>query len=84
MAGSRPGALIATAWTSLVHTGMSGYLQATKTMMEVWKCGRISIFFLLRCSHHKSKTAKPATRQGVRCGMGYSEGFAARASGSEG
>lgn len=45
MAGSRPGALIATAWTSLVHTGMSGYLATTKTMMEVWRCGRILGFF---------------------------------------
>lgn len=32
-AGSRSGALIATAWAALVHMGKDGYLAATKTMM---------------------------------------------------
>ncbi|GAX84109.1 hypothetical protein CEUSTIGMA_g11532.t1 [Chlamydomonas eustigma] len=34
LAGSRPGALIATAWASLVKCGMSGYLEATRQLME--------------------------------------------------
>ena len=33
-AGSRSGALIATAWAALVHMGKDGYLAATKTMMN--------------------------------------------------
>eukprot|EP00884_Botryococcus_braunii_P016941 jgi/Botrbrau1/3930/Bobra.0365s0006.1 len=33
-AGSRPGALIATAWASLVHTGYDGYVRHTKNIMQ--------------------------------------------------
>ncbi len=34
-AGSRSGALIATAWTALVHLGESGYLAHTAKIMQV-------------------------------------------------
>ncbi|MCP4303684.1 MAG: aminotransferase class V-fold PLP-dependent enzyme [bacterium] len=34
MAGSRPGALLATAWAALLATGEEGYLDATKRIME--------------------------------------------------
>lgn len=34
-AGSRSGALISTAWASMVHQGEEGYLSLTKLMLEV-------------------------------------------------
>jgi sphinganine-1-phosphate aldolase len=34
MAGSRPGALLATAWAAMVATGEEGYLEATKGILE--------------------------------------------------
>ena len=34
-AGSRSGALIATAWVSMVHMGEAGYLEATAKIMQV-------------------------------------------------
>lgn len=34
MAGSRPGALVATAWAAMVSTGEQGYLEATAAIME--------------------------------------------------
>lgn len=34
-AGSRSGALIATAWASMVHLGEEGYLQLTGDIMKV-------------------------------------------------
>lgn len=34
-AGSRSGALIATAWASLIHTGYEGYLKHTDSIMQV-------------------------------------------------
>jgi len=34
LAGSRPGALLATAWAALVSMGEDGYLQATKAILE--------------------------------------------------
>ncbi len=34
MAGSRPGALVATAWASLLSMGERGYLEATKAILE--------------------------------------------------
>ena len=34
MAGSRPGALVATAWVSLVHLGEEGLVSAARTIME--------------------------------------------------
>jgi len=34
MAGSRPGALLATAWAALVATGKEGYLEATRRILE--------------------------------------------------
>lgn len=34
-AGSRSGALIATAWASLVHMGEAGYLRVTEEILEV-------------------------------------------------
>ena len=37
MAGSRSGAVIATAWTALVHQGWDGYLRATEQMMRASK-----------------------------------------------
>jgi hypothetical protein len=33
VAGSRPGALIATAWASLVRMGREGFLEVTRTLM---------------------------------------------------
>ena len=33
MAGSRPGALIATAWASLLHLGVAGYMEATQAIL---------------------------------------------------
>jgi sphinganine-1-phosphate aldolase len=36
-AGSRSGALIATAWASMVHLGRQGYVQATANMLELSK-----------------------------------------------
>ena len=34
-AGSRSGALIATAWASMVHLGEAGYMDATAKIMQV-------------------------------------------------
>ncbi len=34
ISGSRPGALIATAWASLVHLGEAGFLDATRRILE--------------------------------------------------
>ena len=34
MAGSRPGALVAAAWAAMMHTGMEGYLDATKRIID--------------------------------------------------
>jgi glutamate/tyrosine decarboxylase-like PLP-dependent enzyme len=34
-AGSRSGALIATAWASMVHLGEAGFLDITKRIMQV-------------------------------------------------
>ncbi len=34
-AGSRSGALIATAWTSLVHMGEQGFMHITQQLMQV-------------------------------------------------
>lgn len=39
-AGSRSGALIASAWAALVHQGEDGYLSTTKQLMEVSVPGR--------------------------------------------
>jgi len=34
MAGSRPGALVAAAWAAMMHTGLDGYLSATKKIVD--------------------------------------------------
>lgn len=38
-AGSRSGALIATAWASLVHQGEQGFMRITHQLMQVLCCG---------------------------------------------
>ncbi|CAD6272539.1 unnamed protein product [Miscanthus lutarioriparius] len=37
MAGSRPGGLIAGAWTAMMSLGLNGYLDSTSRIMEVSK-----------------------------------------------
>lgn len=37
IAGSRPGALIATTWASLVSMGRTGYMEAAKSIGEMQK-----------------------------------------------
>ena len=34
-AGSRSGALIATAWASMIHLGEQGYVELTRKIMQV-------------------------------------------------
>jgi glutamate/tyrosine decarboxylase-like PLP-dependent enzyme len=43
MAGSRPGALLATAWAALLSMGEQGYLEATKAILETGKKVRTGI-----------------------------------------
>ena len=50
IAGSRPGALIAACWVSLMHTGEKGYVESTKAIVgAAQKIRRGYVFDLLFC-----------------------------------